>query len=177
MTAEEWRSTPNPLYEVSDLGRVRSKSTKGWDGKAGRIAAEWKVVGGRPNKISGYIYVVMAPSRTATTVHSLVCAAFHGPRPDGLQVAHLNGVRDDNRAENLMWASPKENSRHKALHGTQPRGEAAYNAKLTEADVRLMKQLRERGAATACLADIFGITYRHAYKILVEESQWTSVSA
>ncbi len=78
---------------------------------------------------------------TKTYVHILVCDAFHGPRPAGHEVAHLNGVRDDNRAENLRWATRAENHHDKRGHGTHIQGEDIPWAKLTEDNVREIKSL------------------------------------
>lgn len=44
-------------------------------------------------------------------VHILVMLAFVGPRPDGMQTRHRNGIPDDNRLENLIYGTPGENSR------------------------------------------------------------------
>ena len=71
-----------------------------------------------------------------------VCAAFHGPRPSPQHVAcHNNGIRSDNRAINLRWATQKENIHDKYDHGTMGFGEKNPFAKLTADDVREIRRL------------------------------------
>lgn len=43
-------------------------------------------------------------------VHQMVFEAFNGQIPDGMDIDHINGVRDDNRLENLRVCNRKENS-------------------------------------------------------------------
>ena len=43
--------------------------------------------------------------------HSLMAAAFYGPRPEGYECDHLNGVVTDYRPSNLQWVTPAENRR------------------------------------------------------------------
>ena len=45
--------------------------------------------------------------------HRLVWEAAHGPIPSGFQIHHVNGVRTDNRLENLECVDPQT---HKRLH-------------------------------------------------------------
>jgi hypothetical protein len=45
-------------------------------------------------------------------VHNLVAAAHVPGWRKGLQVNHKNGVKHDNRAENLEWATSSENHQH-----------------------------------------------------------------
>ena len=49
-------------------------------------------------------------------VHQIVYEAFSGPIPQGMDIDHINGVRDDNRPENLRAVPRKTNAlnRHAA---------------------------------------------------------------
>ena len=43
--------------------------------------------------------------------HTLVCTAFHGPRPEGYECDHINGNNMDWSASNLRWVTKMENIR------------------------------------------------------------------
>jgi hypothetical protein len=53
-------------------------------------------------------------------VHVLVAEAFHGLRPEGLQVRHLDGVKTNNAARNLRYGTPAENAQDAVRHGDNP---------------------------------------------------------
>lgn len=113
---EIWKLIPDECYEVSSLGRVRSPS--------GRILAPRK-------HTNGYQRVSLGAGRDRY-VHRLVCLAFFGPPPSGNHADHINGSRDDNRAENLRWVTPEENRACRKVR----QGSAHGNSKLTEQLVR-----------------------------------------
>lgn len=51
-------------------------------------------------------------------LHRIVAEAFYGEPGYGMEVDHLNGVRDDNRSSNLEWVTSKENNRRmREKHG------------------------------------------------------------
>jgi hypothetical protein len=135
----EWRPVlgREGLYEVSSEGAVRSvprvlmRSNGIPQTVRGRVLRQY--LGNH-----GYWVVSLRHNNESipVCVHRLVCEAFHGPRPEGYEVAHNDGCRTNGRADNLRWATRLENIRDKATHGTQPRGEQIYNARLTEDQAR-----------------------------------------
>ena len=99
-TLEEWRPIAGleELYEVSNLGRVRSK-------RYNRIL---KPQGHR------YHHVDLGSYRRSQLVHVLVAEAFLPPCPGrhgvgDWNVDHINDDKLDNRADNLQWLPHWEN--------------------------------------------------------------------
>lgn len=72
------------------------------------------------NLVAGYpaAMITVDGTRINVKVHRLMCEAFYGPCPPGHEVRHLNGVRTDNRIENLRWGTGSENIRDTIEHGT-----------------------------------------------------------
>lgn len=130
------------LYHVSSLGRVLA--TDKWvNSKNGSFALKRaKILKQHCSKRTGYMGVALCKDgkHKTTNVHRIVCLAFH---PDGyapgLQVAHNDGSRDNNRADNLRWDTAHGNSLDRVKHGTQQMGEAQHLAKVTTADVEAMR--------------------------------------
>jgi hypothetical protein len=60
----------------------------------------------------GYIKVNHGQSRFFRTAHRMVWEAVNGPIPDGMQINHKNGNKQDNRICNLEVVTPSENTRH-----------------------------------------------------------------
>lgn len=117
-TPEEWRPVVGHegLYEVSSLGRVRSVAATKVD-VTGRVKSYPSRVL-KPWYARAYLYLSLG-SRTKKAVHLLVAEAFLGPRPEPThQARHLNGVADDNRAENLRWGTASENQLDRREHHT-----------------------------------------------------------
>lgn len=77
-------------------------------------------------------------------VHRLVLLTFVGPCPPGMQCRHLNGIKTDNRLENLAWGTPCENAQDTLTHGHYCRGEQNAWSTLTESDVRMIREMRAR---------------------------------
>lgn len=95
----------------------------------------------RPSKDRyGYLCYTISIGGVRKTLkaHRLVAQAYI-PNPEAkATVNHINGVRDDNRVENLEWATAKEQ-----MHDTRTR--AAYLKRASETDYRAMSEKRNFG--------------------------------
>ncbi len=61
-------------------------------------------------KGAAHRYMATTYRRKNYKVHTLVCEAFHGPKPTPDSVViHINEDGTDNRPENLKWGTQKEN--------------------------------------------------------------------
>lgn len=112
MSAEEWRPIPGfPGYEVSDQGRVRS--TRRYLGST----APHLLVPQADRK--GYLRVGPRRGGRKPTkgVHIFVLLAFVGPRPEGMQVRHIDGDPANNLLTNLAYGTPSENQLDQVRHG------------------------------------------------------------
>lgn len=116
---EEWRVVPgHPTYEVSSLGRLRRTASvrRRVHPKTGIVQDfHYKPRILRPIKTQ-YGYVQVNIDRRIVFLHRVVLSAFVGPRPDGMQACHGNGIRDDNRIANLRWDTPESNYADKVRH-------------------------------------------------------------
>lgn len=105
-------------------------------------------------------------------VHVVVCETFHGPRPEGKEAAHENGVPADCRAANLSWKTPTENNADKVRHGTDTPGERNPQHKLTEVEVY---QIRRSTGSEAALAERFNVS-RSNIGLIRRRQTWRHVS-
>lgn len=105
------------LYEVSELGRVRSLPRKGGNNRTygGSILTQTPIKG-------GYLEVTLSRNNQSrpAKVHVIVARAFLGPRPEDLEVRHLDGNPANEWLSNLIYGTRSENILDQVRHGTHP---------------------------------------------------------
>jgi hypothetical protein len=176
---EEWRDIRGfeGYYQVSNLGRVRSVDRI--------VRSRWgteKPVAGHIIKCGlqpvGYLAMPMSKEGRAyrRSVHRLVAESFI-PNPEGKpQVNHKNGIKTDNRVENLEWVTGVENCRHAIDEKLYefPKGEERVQAKLTDQAVREIRALAAKGMWHKHIAARYGVG-RKAITKVVNRQRWAHV--
>lgn len=154
---EEWRDVVGfeGYYVVSNLGRIMRVKR----GKNGHPPGTIRKPS--PNR-NGYLQTTLSKDGVARTVrvHVVVAEAFIGARPPGREVNHKNGNKADNRVENLEWVTESENVKHtyRELGRVGTRGSRDGMAKLTEADIPVIRELLASGMSQRKIAQRYGVS-------------------
>lgn len=129
-----------------------------WLRKTGLLSEQWHRR--KPTLNDGYFTIRLRCSdgkRVGKKIHALLLEAFVGPCPPGMECRHLNDVRTDNRLENLVWGTKKQNAEDRTVNGIELRGEEKPCAKLTADQVLSMREERANGATLTELRLKYGL--------------------
>lgn len=142
LDTEIWRPVVGwcGLYEVSTHGRIRSldRVTNGPLGST-------RVTKGRVKALrlhDGYQTVTLHDKGRCKTlcVNRAMLQVFRPAINErDLDSCHNNGNRADNRLDNLRWDTRNGNLKDMDIHGTRIRGDAHPSSKMTESQVRLIR--------------------------------------
>lgn len=156
MIKEMWKPVVGyeGYYSASSFGRVqRNAGTYG--------TAQDRIL--TPAISFGYQRVTLSigNSQRNFQVHRLIAEAFLGHQPDGQEVNHKNGVKHDNRIENLEWVTKSQNNAHRChiLHRSNTQ-------KLNWEKVRTIRQQYALGITRRKLADEHGVGLGAIYAII-----------
>lgn len=105
-----WKDIPNfeGLYQASINGEIRS-------------IYRYKKILKQSKSKNGYLKVMLCANgkRKLISVHRLIAMTFLEDYKTNLQVNHKNGIKTDNRVDNLEMVTPSENIRHSFKNGLQ----------------------------------------------------------
>jgi len=150
---EEWRVVPGygGAYEVSSKGRMRTVRPVYLKGHVSRS---------NDKALSVRVSIFDADHKPLTaTIHSLIMAAFVGPRPKGMLIRHLDGNAENNSLNNLKYGTHRENSNDMAIHGTKLYAENHPRSKLTNEDVFRIRDMLCCGGDVRDIACRMGVSY------------------
>lgn len=148
------------IYLVSNTGRLFSLYWKNY----------------LPLIISYKGYVVVKAknedgSYTSTFLHRIVAQTFIENLHNKKEVNHINGIKRDNRVENLEWATCKENIQ--AAYDTKiksNKSEKHPNSLFTNKEVELIREKYKRGAKASELAKELNKKYHTIHKIVTNKN-------
>jgi hypothetical protein len=171
---ERWKPVPDweGLYEVSDLGRVRSldrvvPTSRGSRRYRGRLL--------HPHiRSDGYPEVTLCNpgEQVKRMVHLLVLEAFVSACPEGQEALHGPAGKLDASLPNLHWGTRSENIRDRLRDGQDNRGERHGNAKLTQAIVDEIRARYAAGERQTSIADSLYVMPANVWAI-VHGKSWS----
>lgn len=160
---EVWKDVvENPVYRVSNKGQVFNT----------KLCRNLALI----SDTDGYLVVRLNQPRKLVKVHRLVAKAFISNPYNKPQVNHLDGIKTNNCIENLEWCTAQENISH--AEANKLRNNAGENhpiAKLTEEDIKKIRNLILNGVSKSELASIFKVSRSTIGDIKAKRS-WAHVS-
>ena len=150
----EWANIPGfeGLYEASNNGLIRSFKTK--------------MIKGLSLNNSGYFRAELYKNneRERLFVHRVVASLFVPKKSDSFDVVnHIDGNKQNNHYTNLEWTNKSGNQVHAVKMGLTKKlplrnGTRNFQSKLTDSDVKVIRQKRDSGSKLKELALEFGVT-------------------
>lgn len=186
LSNEIWLPVKNyeNFYHISNMGRLKILDRVCWKSNKKKDVTKFKcerLSAGVPND-KGYpqhILINENSDKWTRMIHLIVAEHFI-PNPENKpQVNHKNGIKTDNRVENLEWVTAKENSQHAYETGLTKAifGDNHYQAKINSKKAMEIKLLlkNKNNRTLQEIADICNVN-RSIVKNISQNSTWKHIN-
>lgn len=163
------------LYQISSFGNVKSLGKTIDKGKFGKVFFPEKLLSVFIDNQYFYIGLHKNKKQKKISIHRILAIAFI-PNPENKPfINHKNGIKTDNRIENLEWVTPKENSEHASINNLVARnfGEKNGKHKLNTKDILLIRNSRYKISRKE-LSKNLNVSIKHIDRIR-ENKRWRHI--
>lgn len=162
-----------PDYEISSYGRILSLG-KSWNTGTNIMRRKMKIK--KPNISKGYYMTTIFNNCKGKVVriHKLVAEHFLNAIPNE-NINHEDGFKLNNCYKNLTWMTIQENVTHAIKNGlVDNRGSSQANSKLTEPEVRRIREIARTGLSKRLIGIQFGVS-RETIQSIHSRRTWTHI--
>lgn len=162
------------LYQVSNYGNIKCSAKIDMSGHRRKEI----IYNFTSNASKGYFNISLRKNNFEKNakVHRLVAQAFIPNIDNKPEVNHKNGIKTDNRIQNLEWATRQENATHASKNGLMHgvRGCQNKKSKLIESQIKEIRFLCKNKINYGTIAKQFGIS-RSNVCLISQHKRWSHI--